>query len=180
MTGGRYDVVSLAESIAKHGIASAGVIVDVSASVPQDEIRMIAKALAALPSAAIPRVALTDMNVLFSGTKDDAVRKMTGGTVQGGGTDFARVVSRAWADMGQPPALILISDGESDWWPQPFPVPTVLLLIDRAMDPASPTQNFQWPYYMRPNNIPTAGNDNVLAIEKIALPQVQNLRRGLE
>lgn len=175
-----YDVVSLAQAIAKHGIASAGVIVDVSGSVPQDEIRMVAKALAALPSSFVPKVALTDMDVLFSGSKDEAVSKMVSGTIRGGGTDFKRVVSKAWAGMGNPPALVLISDGDSDRWPQPFPVPTVLLLIDRTMENTAPTPNFKWPRYMRLNTIPAAGKNNVLAIEKISLPQIQDLRRGLE
>lgn len=175
----RYDVVSLAQSIAKHGISQSGVIVDVSGSVPQDEIRKVAKALAAIPDSAVPMVALTDTRVVFSGPKEAAVSRMTNGQFVGGGTDFKKAVEEAWHAMNQPPALILISDGETSEWPKPFPVPTILLLIDRKMDATAPwLAVFNWTSYTK--DVPVAGSNNVLAIEKILLPQIQDLRRGLE
>lgn len=174
-----FDIVSLAQSIAKHGISSAGAIVDVSGSVPEEEIRKVAKALAPLPASAVSMVALTDTDVLFSGSKDAAVSKMTTGRMRGGGTDFKRVVEKAWIAMNKPPALILISDGETPEWPKPFPVPTVILLIDRTLNPnALPGSTFNYASYSK--ELPVAGKGNVLAIEKIALPQIQNMRRGLE
>lgn len=173
-----YPVSKLADSIATHGIAPAGVIVDVPALASQNEIRRVATALAALPSSAVSAVALTDTDVLFAGAKDEAVRKMISKSMWGGGTDFERAVSKAWAGMNKPPALILISDGKPDRWPQPFPVPTVLLLVDSALDPVAPASTFSWSSFCK--HVPTVGKDNVLAIEKVLLPQIQNLQRGLE
>ena len=102
------------------GVASVGIILDMSGSVPLDELKQVMVAIADLPSPSISGIALTDVAVQHAGSREEILQLILSSKIFGGGTDFSKIADDAWKKIGCPPYLALISDGETVAWPARF------------------------------------------------------------
>lgn len=156
------------------GVASVGIILDMSGSVPLDELKQVMVAIADLPSPSISGIALTDVAVQHAGSREEILQLILSSKFFGGGTDFSKIADDAWKKIGCPPYLALISDGETVAWPARFPVPTTLFMIDRSGLYGNSLQS-------RGYNVPAcSATTNVQEILTLDLPRLQDLSRGLD